>query len=435
MLRHFKIPQIPSLTALRGGLTRKDVVPQQAAETVPSEFAALRPLRPLADDAPYDLYGGVLRKRRWTDLDGPLGRAVLLVLPIIVGVLYFGLIAADRYVSHTEFVVRNAEQSGAGRLASMITTQAAAVSTGGSGGGDSDANVVVSFMKSHDGMSVVDQGLGLRQLFSRDEADFAMAYPGLFRSDSAYRLKRYFDSMVSVEYDPATSVIKLTTEAFRPEDAKAVGEALLSGAEALVNRIDTRARQDAIKAAAEQVAAAHKEVIEAQAKLTAFRLREKMIDPVAMSGVIIETIAGLAAKSVELKAQLSDMTKNAPANNQAVVIRSQIASLEEQIAAQQRKLAGPNSSMTPILAEYQQLSLQREFADRIYAASLEQAEAARVQAGRQHVFIERISGPTLADYAIEPRRLLMIALIVIVAFSVFGILKHIVRDSRAHHGR
>jgi hypothetical protein len=31
--------------------------------------------------------------------------------------------------------------------------------------------------------------------------------------------------------------------------------------------------------------------------------------------------------------------------------------------------------------------------------------------------------------------LLMIALIVIVAFSVFGIVKHVVRDSRAHHGR
>lgn len=421
MLKNLKLPLIHGLAATRGAVSpRREIVPQAVAPS--PEFVVLRPLRNAAESEPYELYKDVPRVRHWTDINGILGWA-LIALPILCGALYFGLIAADRYVSQTEFVVRNTDSAGTGQLASMISQQAggaAATGLGGSAGGDTDTQVVVTFMKSYDGMSTIDKALNLRKLFSRDAADFLAAYPGAFRVDSEYRLQRYFSRMINVDYDSTTGVIKLATEAFRPEDAKAIGDSLLSGAEALVNRMDARARQDAIRAAADRVEAAHKGVLEAQGKLTAFRSREKMIDPVAMSGAIIQTIADLAATSATLKAQLSDLKKNAPTNNQVAIVRSQIAALEEQIAVQQRQLAGSDGSMTPALAEYQQLSLQREFADRVYTAALDQAETARLQAARQHVFIERISGPTLADYAVEPRRFLMMMLVVLAAFSFFG---------------
>lgn len=435
MLKSFKLSRIQALIPVRGALVRKEPAPLEPVQAPPSEFVTLRPLRPGSYTAGYDLYGGVPRRRRWFDLDGALGRGLIIGLPTLCAILYFGLIAADRYVSESEFVVRNTEQPAAGRLASMVSAQAGGAAATGGVGGDSDSHVVVTFMKSHDGMNAVDRALDLRKLFTRSEADVLAAFPGPFRGDTEYRLNEYFSRMVSVDYNSATGVIKLTTEAFRPEDAKAIGDQLLAGAEALVNRIDARAQQEAIRAAAEQVAAAHKDVVEAQAKLTAFRIREKMIDPVAMSGVVLETIATLAAKSVAMKAQLSDLAKNAPASGQAGVLRNQIAAVEEQIAAQQRQLAGPDGSMTPVLAEYQQLSLQLEFANRIYAAALEQAESARVEASRQHIFIERISGPTLADYATQPRRLLLTLLTIAIALSVFGVVRFVIRDSRVHHGR
>ncbi|MFN3401899.1 MAG: hypothetical protein ACK4Z4_16285, partial [Ferrovibrio sp.] len=386
MLRPFKLPRIQEFIAARGISLRRQMVVRQSADQPASEFVLLRPLRAATDGEIYDLYGGVPRRRRWSDIDGILGWGALVVLPVLCGALYFGLIAADRYVSQSEFIVRNTDSAGAGRLAAMMSAQSGgSASTGlGANVGDGDANVVVTFMKSEDGMDAVDRALDLRKLFSRGEADFLTVYPGPFRSDSKYRLKQYFSRMVNVDYDPLTGVIKLTTEGFRPEDARSVGDSLLAGAEALVNRLDTRARRDVARAASDQVAVAHKEVVDAQAKLTAFRVREKMIDPVAMSGVIVETIAGLATQSVALKAHLSDLTKTAPASNQVALLRGQIAALEEQISVQQRKLAGPDGSMAPALAEYQKLSLQREFADRIYAAALEQAETARLQEARQH---------------------------------------------------
>ncbi|HEV7324990.1 MAG TPA: hypothetical protein VGN91_07975 [Bosea sp. (in: a-proteobacteria)] len=401
-----------------------------------SGFAPLTELRRFTEQPAGSYDHAALRKRSWFDLDRRFGGTLFVVLPTLAAMVYYGLIAADRFVSRSEFVLRSVGSGDASGISAMIASHAGgSVSSGLSIGGDRDSQAVATYIESHDGMAVVDRALDLRKVFARPEADFIARFPGFGGKDTNHALYSYYEDMVSVSYDPTTSVIKLSTEAFRPEDAKAIGEALISSAEAIVNRMDLRGRQDAIRAAQEQADTAQSQVVTAQQQLTAFRLREKMVDPVKMSGVVLESIAQLVSQSIVLKAQLSDLRKNAPNNQQAGILRNQIASIEEQIAAEQRKLTGPDGSISPVLAEYAQLSLKSEFANRIYAASLEQLESARAEAQRQRAFIERISGPTLADYSTQPKRALMILLVFVVSLSAWSILRFIVRDSRAHHGR
>lgn len=409
--------------------------PAPAAPVMHNGFAPLTELRRAAssEDA-FDPVG--LRRRRWFDADRWFGALLAVGLPVLVASVYYGLIAADRFVSQSEIVLRSVGSTDTSGVSAMIAAQGgAAMSAGLSIGGDRDAQAVATFIASHDGMAAVDRALDLRKLFARPEADRFSGYPGIIYSDTNHALYRYYEDMVSVSYDATTGVIRLSAEAFRPEDARAIGESLIAHSEALVNRMDLRARQDAIRSAQEQVDIARVQVVEAQEKLTAFRLRERMVDPVKMSGVVIESIAQLLAKSVELKAQLSNLLKNTPANQQATVLQNQIAAIEDQIAAQQRKLTGPDGSISPILAEYAQLSLQSGFADRIYTASLEQLEASRASAARQHAFIERISGPTLSDYSTEPRRILMVLGVLGLSLCAWCVLRFAVRDSRVHHGR
>jgi len=434
---------------------RDVLIPRRLRRLLPGSPQALPPALPSASNAPvasgsfapltelrrpaggHDIYDPVgLRRRRWFDLDRWFGALLMVGLPTLVATVYYGLIAADRFESQSEIVLRSVGGGDTSGVSAMIASQGGAAMTGGlSVGGDRDAQAVATFIASHDGMAAVDRALDLRKLFARPEADRFSGYPGVIRNDTNHALYRYYESMVSVSYDATHGVIKLSAEAFRPEDAKAIGEALISDAEALINRMDLRARQDAVRTAQEQVDTARAQVVEAQAKLTAFRLRERMVDPIKMSGVVIEAIAQLLAKSVELKAQLSNLLKNTPANQQAAVLRNQIASLEEQIAAEQRKLTGADGSISPMLAEYAQLSLQSGFADRIYTASLDQLESARAEAARQHAFIERISGPTLSDYSTQPRRMLMVLMVLGLSSCVWCVVRFATRDSRAHHGR
>lgn len=387
-----------------------------------------------ASDASFDYLA--LRRRRWFDLDRWFGLTLIVVLPTLIAIVYYGLLAADRFVSESEFVLRSpAALSTSGFSALLAAQGGVAAASGLTIGGDSDAEAIAAYIDSLDAMAAVDRVLDLPKVFARPEADWFARYPAVLRSETNYSLHRYYQDMISVDYNPTTAIIKLTVEAFRPEDAQAIGEALIGDAESLANRMDARRRQDAIKAATDQVESARAQVITAQRNLTELRLREQMIDPVKMSGVIIETIGKLLVQSIDAKSRLSDLLNNTPNNQQASVLRGQIASLEDQIATQQRRLAGPDGSLSPILAEYARLSLLSEFANQIHAASLEQLEAARAEAARQRAFVERISGPTLTDFSTQPRRGLMVILVFAVTLSAWVVLRFAMRDSRMHHGR
>lgn len=398
-------------------------------------FVSLAELRRFSElvDTSYD--HAAFRRRRWFDLDRGFGAALFVIVPTLAAAIYYEAIAADRFVSQSELVLRSASFSGTG-IPSEIASPAGIASAGGlSIGGDRDAEAVATYLTSHDAVAAVNRVLDLRKVFARPEADRLASYPGLWRYDTNHALDRYYEDMVSVFYDPTVGIINLTVEAFRPEDARAISEALIGSAEQLVNRMDLRVRQDGIRAAEEQADSARVQVVAAQQKLTEFRLREQMVDPVKMSGVVIETVGQLLSQSIDLKARLSDLLKSAPNNQQASVLRNQIASLEEQIAVQQRKLAGSDGSLSPILAEYVQLSLHNEFANRIYTASLEQLEAVQAEAARQRTFVERVSGPTMVDHGTQPKRGMMVLLVFAVSLSVWSVLRFVIQDSRMHHGR
>jgi hypothetical protein len=74
-------------------------------------------------------------------------------------------------------------------------------------------------------------------------------FPNLFTSDSHEGLFSHYERLVSADFDSTTGVSTLKVQAFSPEDARRLTKALLDDAEALVNRLNERARRDAISIA------------------------------------------------------------------------------------------------------------------------------------------------------------------------------------------
>ncbi|MCG3017810.1 capsule biosynthesis protein, partial [Escherichia coli] len=79
-----------------------------------------------------------------------------------------------------------------------------------------------------------------------------------------------------------------------PEDAQKLTEVLLDGAEALINQLNERARQDAIRYAKLEVADSENRMAEVQKSLTEFRNKVAMIDPGKQSAVMLDMIAKLS---------------------------------------------------------------------------------------------------------------------------------------------
>jgi capsular polysaccharide transport system permease protein len=356
--------------------------------------------------------------------------ALLLIvgLPTLLAALYFGLIAAPRYESEAKFVVRGPSSQSMDQIASMMQGSSIVRSS-------DDAYAVLEYIQSRDAMQQLETQAGLLEFLNRSEADFVWRYPGWFWSANEEHLYKHFLRFISVSYDDSTGICTLDVQAFRPEDAQKIADALLRNAEALINRLNQRAERDAIDTAQQEVTASKIRALAEQGKVTAFRNRELVIDPTRVSQEVLQTIARLSLEEAETNANLAAILKSSPDSPQVSSMQLRIKALEDQINVERQQLAGTGNSMAPLIAEYDRLMLEREFAEKTFVSALNMLEAARVDAMRQHLYLDRVSNPTVPDYAVYPYRMTFIIVTFLLFGMVFLIIRALVRDVLAHASR
>jgi capsular polysaccharide transport system permease protein len=355
-------------------------------------------------------------------------RALMLltfVLPSVLALLYFGVIAADRYTSEAQFVVRSPSRANVDQLTSLIPTS-------GTQRAPDESGAVHEFMRSRDAVALLVRDADLRALMSRPEADPLWRFPGWFSRDLQEKMfQRYLD-FISIKQDSATGISTLVVQAFRPADAVKIAQVLLVGSEALINRLNERARRDTIRAAESEVESAKARAFDRREELTAFRMRAGTVDPAKSSQNLLETIGKLSFEVAQASAQLAEALRNSPQGPQISNLRNRIQAIDQQIVEEKRQIGGSAQALAPIIADYERLVLEREFADRALASALAALETARMDAQRQQLYLERVVEPHAADYPSQPKRLLWIAIAIVLSFSSFTILRSLIDNVLAH---
>lgn len=347
------------------------------------------------------------------------------VLPSLLALLYFGVIAADRYTSEAQFVVRSPSRANVDQLSSLIQTS-------GTQRAPDESGAVHEFMRSRDAVALLVRDADLRALMSRPEADPLWRFPGWFSRDLQEKMfERYLD-FISIKQDSGTGISTLVVQAFRPEDAVKIAQVLLVGSEALINRLNERARRDTIRAAESEVASAKARAFDRREELTAFRTRAGTVDPAKSSQNLLETIGKLSFEVAQASAQLAEALRSSPQGPQISNLRNRIQAIDQQIVEEKRQIGGSAQALAPIIADYERLVLEREFADRALASALAALETARMDAQRQQLYLERVVEPHAADYPSQPKRLLWIAISIVLSFSIFTILRSLIDNVRAH---
>jgi capsular polysaccharide transport system permease protein len=331
------------------------------------------------------------------------GRRVLLAfLPTIVAVLYFGLVASDRYMSEAKFVVRTAAKpSGLSGLGSFLEMTGLARS-------QDDVFSVQDFLTSRDAVQQLAEKLPIADIYNRRGADLVARYPSLFYGATLDQFHRYFQWMITVIFSSTTGITTLRVQAFRPEDAEAVALALLDLGEQMVNRMNERLQNDAVRAASDEVTRGEQRLIAAQVAITGFRNKELMIDPARSSVIVTEVTARLDAELTQTKAQLTETVSASPGSPQIAVLQRRIAALEAQILQERSRISDPSTGLANKLADYERLVLERDFAKQALAAASAGLDAARAEGRRQQLYLERVVEPNRPDYPLMPQRLRMI---------------------------
>jgi capsular polysaccharide transport system permease protein len=351
-----------------------------------------------------------------------VGRAILfvvvVVLPTLIATLYFTCVAADQYASETRFLVRSPQRASAGLLNGFLQ------STGFVRAQD-DSYAVTEFIKSRDAVSRLVEKHHLREVLSRPEADLFARYPRVWSDTTTESLYRHYLNFIKIQTDSASGITMLEVRAFRPEDARAVASALLTEAEELVNRLNDRARRDAIGNAQREIDIAEDHFANAQRQLTGFRNREAMIDPDKQATAILELISRLSLDVVEKRARIYQIQQQAPASMQLPALKASIDALEEQISRERARMVGGDSSIAARLSGYESLLLQRDLSSRRIASASTSLETARSDAQRQQLYIESIVEPNLPDHATYPRAAFLIAMTLLVALSAYLIIRSV----------
>ena len=355
----------------------------------------------------------------------PVGFLLMVVVPTLIAGVYFLLIASPRYVSESQFIVREASREQPSSLG--IALQGVGLASA-----QTDAFAVHKYITSRDAVDGLNASVNLPSILARPGADFIARYPGPFEERSREGLYKALQRFVFVGYDSASGISTLRVEAFNAEDAKRLNVALLDGGERLVNRLNARAVEDAVRDAAANKQLARERLDQAQRSITAFRNEARFVDPKLAATESSELIGSLRAALANLMAERSHIAAQAPQSPQLAALDERIRAYERQVSEERAKIAGPESSLAPRVGRYEDLVLTRELADREYSQATARLVSAQQDAQRQKLYLERIVAPNAPDKASRPGRLAALLKVFGGAMLLYGVAWMIWAGVREH---
>ena len=355
---------------------------------------------------------------------------IAVVVPTLLSIIYFGLISSDIYVSQSSFLVRGPqpEQSSMSGLGAVL--QGAGLS--GASGVSDNVFAVNEYITSRDALRDLNDQLKLSADWSSPKIDFLHRF-GLFGHRTGFEyLYLYYQDRISVTQDTQSPISTLEVDVFSAEQARQINEMLLQAAEHLVNKLNERAQQDLIRYASEEVDSAQKRVKEAAMALSNYRNQQGVVDPESQTSYHFELVAKLQEDLITTKTELANLRAFAPQSPSPPALEVKVKTLQESIDAEMAKIAGSQDSLSSKDAQFQQLLLERQFAEQEMTSALASLEAAKSEAQRQQLYLEVIAQPTLPDVAMEPKRIEGVLTTLLAGLIAWGILSMLIAGTMEH---
>lgn len=359
-----------------------------------------------------------------------LSLLLVVVLPLLCGVSYLFIAAQDQFASTVGFTVRREEASGASSQVLGGLAQFAGV------GSSSEADILYQFIQSKEIVALIDERIGLGQYYSQH-----WPYDPLMtlRPDPSIEdLHRYWQRMVRISYDRSTQLLELRVLAFSASDAQRIAEEIVRASQSRINDLNDRARADVMSYANEDLQTAVARLKAARDALSRFRTSTQIVDPAAdiqgRMGVLNNLQQQLAEALIENDLVLATTRDGDPRREQGArriaVIRERIAAERENFAStSETNIAGQN--YPALIAEFESLNVDLQFAEETYRAALVGVDVARANASRQSLYLAAYITPTLPQTAEYPQRFMLsggLALFLLLLWSIGALIYYSARD-------
>ncbi len=400
---------------------------QKAADTPPKQSDP-GPTPPVVEAKPTaDETRAVVRSvRRQRTIKLLVRLALFVVLPTLLAATYYLALASDQFESHTSFTIHSADNGAAAGIGSLIGL------VGAGSPSSTDTVAVREYVLTRDVLARLDKEHRFIEHYKSRKWDWYARLPSDASFEDAYE---YYLDKVSAEFDSTSGTVTLRVRAFSADAAKRFASALLSYSEEKVNQLSERERRDRIGFAQAEVNETEKRLVGARQALLKLQQEHGDINPIKSAEAAFSIKTGLesalAQTQAELSAKLAYLTPDAP---EVVELRAKARALSGQIVTENRKLVDPkkNRGVAEIFAAFESAAMEKEFAEKTYAASVTALELARSDANRQHRYLVPIAEPSLSDESTYPRRGLSIAGAGTLSLLAMGILSLLIAAIREH---
>lgn len=395
------------------------LAPAKPAAKAPAKAPVVE-VRPIAQPAS-------MRRRHW----GLLLSFLLLVLAPLAGLSYYlWTFAEDQYSSTTGFSVRSEESGGASDLLGGLA-QFSSRNTG------TDSDILYEFIQSQEIVEAIDEAVDLRAHYSAPwPTDWMFAiWPDVTLEDLIW----YWQRIVRISYDQPTGLIEVRVLAFDPDIAQTIAKAIVSESQDMINALSNQAREDAMRYARDDLDQALETLKASREALTQFRTRTRIVDPEAdiqgRMGVMNNLQQALATSLIEFDLLRDTVSATDPrvlnAQRRIEVIRERIAAERQTFASDSTELGAVGEDYPSLIAEFESLTVDREFAEETYRAALTALDLARTNAQRQSRYLATYIQPTLAQTSEFPRRLILVglaALFLTMLWAILSLVYYSIRD-------
>ena len=349
----------------------------------------------------------------------------VVIIPTILSILYFGIFASDVYISESRFVVKAPKQAASDGVGLLLQSA-------GFNNANEEVYATNDYIISRSALQQLNKDGAVTAAYTAPDISIFDRFNPLGWDRSFEKLFKYYTNRVEVTSDSRSAISTLVVRAYSSDDALRLNSRLLQLAEDMVNRLNTRGREDLIRYAQAEVDAAKQQARTASLALAAYRNQQGVVDPQQQAAIQLQMVSKLQDELITVKSQLIQLRAFTPENPQIPVLEKRARILSDEIYKQTGRVAGDNRSLAAAAVEYQRLQLENSFAERQLAGAMASLQEARNEARRKQVYVERIVNPNRPDSALEPRRLRGIFATFVVGLIAWGILSLLLVGVREH---
>lgn len=351
---------------------------------------------------------------------------VLAVVPMLLAVVYYTVFSVDRYVSSAQVVVR---EEGA---TSMSQLSGLSLLTGASPASREETLYLMQYIVSNDMMLLLNDKLHWVEAYSKQRSD---PFFSVSNDDAREDLLKYYQRMVTANYDETTGLLTVQVQSFDPELSEEMLKEILRASEHFVNEVSHSIAREQMRFSEGELEKARNLYTSRKNELLTFQNDNKVLDGQTSAQGLATIIATLESEYSIQQATYIEMQYKLRADSPQVTQQKlKMNALAQQLSAEkQRLVSAPAGSQRNVVAsKFQQLVLDAGIAEESYKASVVALDGARVETYKKIRTLVTVVSPNAPDRAIYPERIYNLITIALALLMIYGIARFLLASIEDH---